>query len=298
MDRFFCVRTLMIAKRISILFIAFALPLCFSIRLEDGFELAQSVALLWILAFIALLLVGTSWELNHIQNRFMFVCFGLFWLLGFYSFLHLREETYFYLPTQNYLWVLGAVLLMVPVVREMDKTRLYIFLVLSGVMGAFYSFAQALNLDLPGWSTNFAGRSFSTLGNPIFWAGYLLVVLPLALYLAGTTPRGWKRVFAVFAVLVLMVSLVTTQTRGAWLGFGFEVVVLVFFLGRKNPAFKYLMAGLLLFGMVLMVNPSLRQRVLSTLAVQSEDAKGRYFLWKVAEQQWESHKWLGQGPGG
>src|SRR6185369_491842 len=114
---------------------------------------------------------------------------------------------YFYFPSQNYLWVLGALALFAPIPKGLPKFRLYGVLCLSAFLGSFYSFAQAAGVDLPGWSTDCAHRSFSTMGNPIFWAGFLLIALPLALHLTVEGHRGWKRIFWIFLLLVLTFSL-------------------------------------------------------------------------------------------
>lgn len=284
--------------RLSILFIALVVPLCFSIHLEDGFELPQTVAVLAALSFLVLSLSWGDW-INAVRgNGSLYLSAIAFLAAGVYSFIELTHKIHFYFPTQSYLWVLAAFLFLVPVGEFMPKRKFYAFLVAAGILGSLYSFSQALGFDLAGWSTRFGGRSFSTLGNPIFWAGHLLILLPLALYLAlSSTGKGWK-IFWYASLGILMLSLLTTQTRGAWLGFFGEVAALVALSWGKTRLWKGLMVGTIAFLLTVLAVPSLNERALSIFQTKASDAQGRYFLWEVALKQWKEKKVFGQGPGG
>jgi hypothetical protein len=287
-----------LVRRLCVLSAAFFLPLCFSIRLEDGFELTQAFCAICLIAFLYLTSWKENWFFNLWRHAPVYWLFLFFFLLGFISFLKLRGETTFYFPTQNYLWVLTALLFLTPLGVGLDKRRFYAFLVFSGIVGSFYSFGQVLGQDLSGWSTNFGGRSFSTLGNPVFWAGHLLVLLPLALYLAVSADGKTEKRLWLGALAVLMLSLLITQTRGAWLGVLGEAAVLVFLLGKRNRTSKLILMGVIVFLLAIFLVPSLKGRAISIFQYKNQDAKGRYFLWQAAFEQWKQKKWLGQGPGG
>jgi O-antigen ligase len=287
-----------IAARVGILFIAFMVPLLFSIRLEDGFELTQTLCALVAAVFLILVLQNVGWWRLLKSNGFVYFSFFGFLAAGAYSFRDLVHETSFYFPTQNYLWVLSALIFLIPVGLYVEKEKLYAFLALSGVVGSFYSFAQALGLDLGGWSTNFAGRSFSTLGNPVFWAGHLLVLVPLAVYLGLSAKDRSKRLFWFGVTGILVLSLLTTKTRGAWLGIMGEAVLFAILNRGKSQVWKGVMIGMIAFLLPILLVPSLTERVTSTFRGNHQDAQGRYFLWKVAGEMWKEKKLFGQGPGG
>lgn len=80
-------------------------------------------------------------------------------------------------------------------------------------------------------------RLFSTVGNPGFLAGYLLLTFWLGLF-AVKNSAGWKRAFGAGACILLLVGLAFTGTRGAFVGFiaGSVVGLGFYFLSRKSAA--------------------------------------------------------------
>jgi O-antigen ligase len=284
--------------RLSLLFLGFCVPLVFSLQLEDGFELPQILCVLIAASFLGLVCRSGEWAETFKANWFLFTCCFGFQAAGLYAFRGLVHETAFYFPIQNYLWILTFFLFLAPVSQFLEKRKFYAFLVLSGLGGSLYAFVQIMGWDFTGWNTNFDGRSFSTLGNPTFWAGQLLVLIPPAVYLAvSSVGKGQKGFW--FAVLgILTASLLMTQTRGAWLGFLGEVILLALLIRGQSLVWKALMLGFIAFLLCLLAVPSLNRRTVSSFQVHGRDAQGRYFLWETAVQQWEEKPWFGQGPGG
>jgi O-antigen ligase len=286
------------AGRLAILFIAFVVPLVFCVQLEDGFEMTQSLCAWVACAFLSLLAWPYDWKGAWRSHGILYAAALGFLAVSAFSYLRLRGETPFYFPVQNYLWVLSALLFLVPVGLFTEKKRVQALLVLGGVLGSLYSFLQALGMDLAGWDTHFGGRSFSTLGNPIFWAGHLLVLLPLSIQLAVSSPGKKERTFWASCAILMLASLLTTKTRGAWLGFGVETAVLLWLNRRRAGIWKSLAVGFIFFLLALLFIPPLRERALSILDTHGQDAQGRYLLWDLALDQWKEKPWLGQGPGG
>lgn len=286
------------AIRIGVLNLGLVAPLIFSLWLEDGFELPQILGALCALVFLFLVLKASDWTQVFGKNRSVF--FLVLALLGVsaYSFHGLAQGVSFYFSTQTYLWILAPLLFLAPVGFFLDKRKFYAALVFSGLLGSLYACAQALGLDLGGWSTHFGGRSFSTLGNPVFWAGHLLVLLPLALHLALSAKGKREEFFWWAAGFSLIISLLETQTRGAWLGFLAEAAFLALLSWRRSSLWKWMMVGMIGFLLAILFIPSLSQRAITILHPDNQDAQGRYFLWKVALKQWRENPWLGQGPGG
>jgi len=139
-----------VAARVGILFIGFIVPLVFSIRLEDGFELTQTLCAPGRDGFFTSDASKRGLVVAFEGQWPLYFSFFGFWATGVYSFLGLAHSTSFYFPTQNYLWVLSTLLFLIPVGLSIEKEKLYAFLALSGVLGSFYSFAQALAWILGG----------------------------------------------------------------------------------------------------------------------------------------------------
>ncbi len=61
-------------------------------------------------------------------------------------------------------------------------------------------------------------RPFATFGNPNFFAGYIVISLPIFFSMYLTERKGWKLLFGL-SILLLLLNLYFTATRGAWGGF-------------------------------------------------------------------------------
>ncbi len=110
----------------------------------------------------------------------------------------------------------------------------------AGFLSSLYGIIQYLNCDpIPWEDTTDRFKIVSTLGNPVFFSGYIVSVFPLILagFLSSLVPDGnvtkktfLKKCFLIFLfiVMVLMIfNLYATKTRGAWLGFIFSMLCLV-----------------------------------------------------------------------
>jgi O-antigen ligase/Flp pilus assembly protein TadD len=99
-----------------------------------------------------------------------------------------------------------------------DVRRVISLMSVAGAIVAFYGLLQYLGLDPIYWGqTPFeARRSFSSFGNPDLLAGYLALVLPASLSAFLEEKRySWLHGFCFF---LISACLVTTYTRGAWIG--------------------------------------------------------------------------------
>lgn len=67
-------------------------------------------------------------------------------------------------------------------------------------------------------------RPFATFGNPNFFAGYIVISLPIFFSMFLTERRGWKLLFGL-GILLLLLNLYFTATRGAWGGFIFSFLI-------------------------------------------------------------------------
>src|SRR5579864_7297217 len=90
------------------------IPLVFSIRLEDGFELTQTFCALMAITFLLLVFRGSDWVAGFKSNGFIYLLALAFLAAGIHSFIGLTHNVFFYFSTQNYLWVLTAILFMAP----------------------------------------------------------------------------------------------------------------------------------------------------------------------------------------
>jgi O-antigen ligase len=147
-------------------------------------------------------------------------------------------------------------------------------------------------------------RISSIFGNPIFFAGFL--ILPMALTIVcwlRSSTRVSKSVYEVLFALQFM-ALIMTGTRGALLGLavgGSLAGVLIFLKDQRAPQrSKILWLALLVFSIavpIIAFPQSLPSQVFRHLAqVQDASAKARVIIWRVAWRGFTHNPVLGVGP--
>jgi len=182
-----------------------------------------------------------------------------------------------------------------------ERSRAFSLILWATSLTSIYGICQAFGLEPLPWSTRFGARPFGTLANPDFYAGHLLLVLPLAVALLarGGPNAAWTATAAALGAAGFILS----QVRGAWLaglataGFMAAWVVASGMLGTDaRRRLKRMAAGLVVIGVVAFATwPDLRARVGSIVAVKGYDATGRRFLWEVAALVWRDHPVMGAG---
>lgn len=100
---------------------------------------------------------------------------------------------------------------------------LFKWMVVSGLLISIVGILQFFQVD-PKWlrlyGSSFYGLSFSTMGNPNFLGTWLVLLIPIALYVY-VYQKGW---YAVLIYGVLFFNLLATHTRGSWIGAFFAVM--------------------------------------------------------------------------
>lgn len=101
-------------------------------------------------------------------------------------------------------------------VKQVQKNFFPIVTVTS-VLVAIYGILQFYKLDpVPAelYAFEWVGKAFSTMGNPNFLGSYLVLSIPMPVYLYFN--KGKK--LGLIAYSILFLALLTTRTRGAWIG--------------------------------------------------------------------------------
>lgn len=143
-------------------------------------------------------------------------------------------------------------------------------------------------------------RGSGTFINPNNLAGYLEMVLPLALTftLIGRF-EATSKIFLGYASLVIFAGIASTVSRGGWLATGVSLAVLYFWLFRQRDYWKRALAALGAFAVIFLIflwkaemPPERHERF--DVARQVEDV--RFRLWQPAVAIWKDHFWWGAGP--
>lgn len=142
------------------------------------------------------------------------------------------------------------------------------------------------------WRGAFGPRVFSTYGNPNFYGDFLVIIFPIILTQFLKT-RRWS---LVPLMLLLLLNLFATGTKGAWLGFAivcvlFGVLALTHFKEQARPYRAYVLgaaaAGAL--GLVGYTAHDLETRIVSI--------NFRLFTWEATWEMIRTHPLIGSGVG-
>lgn len=187
---------------------------------------------------------------------------------------------------------LAYVSLMAAVTQTVTDARLRLLartiVVVGGVL-SLYGLAQMLGADPTNWlSTTFTlTRTFATWGNPDFFGMYLVLPLSFSAVLAFSDESlAWRRLSAgIFGLVVL--SLIGTVTRGAWLAGAVAIIVIVVGLTRSGwRPLRWQSAGIVGLAVAAFVAVGGTHRVVSrvsSLAVNADTGvSSRFDIWRSA----------------
>ena len=145
----------------------------------------------------------------------------------------------------------------------------------------------------------------STFFNPNALGGFLAVVLPVAVTLALTSrTRGAKPVFSALSVVIFL-ALLSTGSKGAFLGVLVAAVVCAVLLARlsRHPQrnTRALLAGMLLLALLVVaactVSHGARAKLGGALGTGAASNMFRILTWKGTWHMALHYPWLGIGPG-
>jgi O-antigen ligase len=150
---------------------------------------------------------------------------------------------------------------------------------------------------------NYAHRGTGTYINPNHLAGFLEVVLPLALaYTLAGRMSPLVRILLGYSCLVMAAGLTVTLSRAGWLSAAVGVALVLTVLVRQRqyrlPAILALVL-LCLLGTTFFTRSFITQKRWDRVhrVGADDDAGGRLLLWQPAVQMWRDHFWWGVGPG-
>lgn len=170
------------------------------------------------------------------------------------------------------------------------------------VLVSLYALAQAAGIDPIVWSENVdVSRTRSTLGNAAFLGAYLAMIVPVSARIAlmGSQDVRWRTVHTL-AAMSGVAALLTTQTRGAWLGAivgGMAMLALESERVMARPARTAAFAGTALLALVLLATVSpLGPRIRSIADPATGTGRGRTLQWGRTVELVADRPVLGWGP--
>jgi putative inorganic carbon (HCO3(-)) transporter len=288
-------------------------PLLFTLAQRDAFALIKVTAL-QIIAVVGILLFAVRWFWRRdrpgisapVTNIAVLVLVALNLAACVLSIHPLRSLTGEELQHQGFLSLLVYVcffyLSHAALGDERRTVRLFSSIALGGTLVAVYALVQAARLD-PIWPYPAFGRTFSTIGQPNGLAAYLVVVAPVTAALVPQMQTTTSRALVVLVAGLLGAAVLSTRSRGGYLGFVASGLILAWPLARSlrlRP--RSLLAGLAVLTLVGLVLSPVREtmtvawrRSASSTDLNEWSVRRHLDLWAVATSIAVAHPLFGTG---
>jgi O-antigen ligase/tetratricopeptide (TPR) repeat protein len=256
-----------------------------------------------LLAMWAARLLEGGWGVFNKDDLVCLSPFLAFLLVGILSFAHApyhMASVDFFL---RHLFFMTAALIIIYEFDSRAVERLTDILILTAWIAVGYGFLQWVDrtwfptgvgngIDPFIWRGAFGDRIFSTYGNPNFFADFLVIVFPILL----TQYLKTRRFSLIPLMAMLVVDLVMTGTKGAWLGFAlviflFGAVAFIYFPVVVAPVRKavFTVVAVGVLGFIGYVAKDLQARVVSI--------NFRLFTWEATWEMIMTHPLIGTGVG-
>ena len=259
-----------------------------------------SLALVLVSLASLLLLFGREREktlLYFPANKFIYT---LAFIYGYATLTSVTVRGSLFVGMLTVLFVLFAIVMMNSITKWSQVRLMCALSVLVGVAVSLYGFYQYLNSFAyrSVWTdtnlfTTFEFRVYSTFSNPNVLAEYFLLVLPLGAAML-VTAKTWKgRVFWLCCDGIMMLCLLLTYSRGAYLGILLAVAVFFVMLDRR-----FILLGLLGLAVLPLVMPSsIMERFLSIGNMKDTSSSYRWNIYLGALAMLKDYWFSGVGPG-
>lgn len=132
-------------------------------------------------------------------------------------------------------------------------SRIVVTIAISGLAVSLYGILQILGLDFLSWPEDplFTKRVLSTFGQPNFLASWLVLVIPLSIYLLYKNKKFLLRFFYFFVLTSELLCLFFTSSRGGLIALAFTGALFVAYL-ISALKLKKAQKALIIFGAILL----------------------------------------------
>lgn len=182
----------------------------FAFRIAIEFAAALWIVLLWF---------KKEYRLQNSKIMFSILVFtfvvGLADMIGVNPYISFWSN---YERMEGYITILHLVLYF-SILKSILRTRrdwtifLNLFLV-AGTVAGLYAIAMP-SINAPRYIMEYGSRISGTIGNPPFLASYLVLIASIGLILIARTQKGLLRIFYVVTVLLNLIAIYLTSSRGA-----------------------------------------------------------------------------------
>lgn len=275
-----------------IFFCIFLSVIFFSKNYYDSFQLTKSAVFLFFILILFIFLLLTDKQEFLISPPFIF-----YFLFFVYIIIRILSSK-FYLPSYFTAVLLTPALFIISVFFKPDLKKFLIIINLIIFVSCIYGISQYLAEKI---------RPFSFFGNPIFFAEFLVILLPfifISYYFFNK-----NSLFFTFNIFITLITLILCSSRGPLISFGVSFVILfsIFLLNKLikfNKTFLYHFIFFLFFLFFIFLIPHFNraikyniERTFDLFSKKSPAIKTRILTAKVAFLMSKENLIFGNGPG-
>lgn len=281
-------------------------PVVFSTITYDAAYLKRTILELFVITGLLVwtIKIGVSGQRTVFRSR-MNTAVMVLWIAAFFSFAVSFDRSLSVIP----LWRITVFVALYFLTVTFCDTRRKILTVLSTAVWisipiCIYGIIQYFDKDPIPWAESTYLRIWSSIGNPSSFAGYLLIIIPVALSLTILHRSLLQKIASVTALMLSLVALYMTKTKGAWLSLIAGVLlfsVLYWLAKRKYPtkwSRKNKIAVLLALVVLLSaITPGIIKATGYFQGTISSSMEVRIFFWRVSTKMFLDHPIIGTGIG-
>lgn len=253
-------------------FLIAVIPLAFIQKCEDAYLFPKTALLITALQFGYVALRKAKFGMID----YMLGAFIVFYCLGF---INSTDRTMAFINWLSFVSAGCVFMYARHALNQAERKQAVITALIAAFIASLYAVAQVFSLDLRGWVTDFSGRAFSSMGNPDFFGGYLVIIIPLCLFLYyGSGRKNLSAASLVFFSNVLFLS----QTRSSLFALAASLILMLvmfreFF--RKNIIIllSSAAAGIVLIAVTGRFEGLLDR--LKSIGAGNADLQGRLSMW-------------------
>ncbi|MEK6654711.1 MAG: O-antigen ligase family protein, partial [Thermodesulfobacteriota bacterium] len=284
----------------------FLISSLFFLRTYDSAQVKITMMQMGGLGLLTLWLCRLVLAGRNALNKEDLICLSPFLAYLFYGIFSYLHAPYGMASTDFFLRHMFYMIVALISIYELDEAavqRLLQWLILAAWVAIGYGTLQFVDntwfprgvgkgIDPFVWRGAFLPRVFSTYGNPNFYGDFLVIMFPIILTQFLKT-RRWS---LVPLIAMLLLNLIATGTKGAWLGFAmvcviFGAIFLVYFKEMiKSYRAKVLgVAAFCALGLIGYTAKDLQTRIVSI--------NFRLFTWEATWEMITTHPLIGSGVG-
>lgn len=305
----------------SLILVVFLFPLTFSTISVDFYGLPK-ITLLYILTLIMittwLIKIFASGEITIVRTS-LYLPLGLFILMSILATIFSIDTTRsIFGLTSRYDGLITIIcygvifFLTLNFIKSREQiTNLIRISILAGAIVALYGILQHFGIDFSSIKEQYQSiRSISTLGNSVFLAGYLVLIIPVAIYEFIYAEEEEYRIPTLISIILMFICLIFTYSRAGWLAFGLSFILLFLLIRYKTKEIlvanvrwiAIMLASLLILGTAALLIPIKGAEKMATQRLEAAFKTGqgsvasRLFIWKVGLKLGMDKPVLGYGP--